>query len=47
MRPRPDLPGAANSQLTASDLREIEEAVAKVGIHDDGYPAHLAQRVGR
>lgn len=39
--------GAANVQLTPHDLREIEEAVSRITIHGDRYPAHLAQRVGR
>ncbi|HKG91508.1 MAG TPA: aldo/keto reductase [Gemmatimonadaceae bacterium] len=39
--------GAANVQLTANDLREIEDAAAKLTVHGDRYPAHLQARVGR
>jgi len=33
--------------LSANDLNEIENAVSKIEIRGDRYPAHLAQRVGR
>jgi aryl-alcohol dehydrogenase-like predicted oxidoreductase len=39
--------GAANVQLTANDLREIEDAAAKITVHGARYPAHLQERVGR
>jgi aryl-alcohol dehydrogenase-like predicted oxidoreductase len=39
--------GAAIVELTPDDLREIEEAVAKITVRGDRYPAHLQQRVGR
>ena len=39
--------GAANVELTANDLREIEDAAAKLTVHGDRYPAHLQARVGR
>jgi aryl-alcohol dehydrogenase-like predicted oxidoreductase len=39
--------GALDVSLTSADLREIEEAIAKITIQGDRYPAHLAQRVGR
>ena len=39
--------GAANVELTASDLREIEEARSKITVHGERYPAHLQARVGR
>ncbi|TDW99056.1 aldo/keto reductase [Dinghuibacter silviterrae] len=39
--------GAANVELSADDLREIEEAAAKVQIHGARYPQHLQERVGK
>jgi aryl-alcohol dehydrogenase-like predicted oxidoreductase len=39
--------GAVNVELTADDLREIEEAAAKITVQGARYPAHLQQRVGR
>jgi aryl-alcohol dehydrogenase-like predicted oxidoreductase len=39
--------GAASVELTPDDLLEIEEAVAKITVRGDRYPAHLQQRVGR
>lgn len=39
--------GAATIALTARDLSEIEDAVAKVTIHGARYPEHLQKRVGR
>jgi aryl-alcohol dehydrogenase-like predicted oxidoreductase len=39
--------GAAGIELTADDLREIQEAASKITLHGDRYPAHLQQRVGR
>jgi aryl-alcohol dehydrogenase-like predicted oxidoreductase len=38
---------AANVQLTVEDLREIEDAAAKIAIEGDRYPAHLQQRIDR
>src|SRR5207249_562757 len=38
---------AANVQLTAGDLREIEDAAARITVHGARYPEHLQQRVGR
>lgn len=39
--------GAAAVELTADDLRDIENALSKVAVHGDRYPAHLAARAGR
>lgn len=39
--------GAANIELTADDLREIQNAASNITIEGDRYPAHLQQRVGR
>jgi aryl-alcohol dehydrogenase-like predicted oxidoreductase len=39
--------GAASVALKPDDLREIEEAAAKITVRGDRYPAHLQQRVGR
>jgi aryl-alcohol dehydrogenase-like predicted oxidoreductase len=39
--------GAAAIQLTADDLRQIEDALAHVEVQGDRYPAHLAARAGR
>ena len=39
--------GAAAVELTADDLRRIEDAAAKITVHGDRYPAHLQARVGR
>ncbi|MEO6842851.1 MAG: aldo/keto reductase [Bradyrhizobium sp.] len=39
--------GAADVELTPSDLAAIEAAVSKVTVQGDRYPAHLQQRVGR
>jgi aryl-alcohol dehydrogenase-like predicted oxidoreductase len=39
--------GAANIQLTADDLKEIEDAAARITVHGARYPAHLQERVGR
>ena len=38
--------GAAELDLTASDLREIDTAVAKAPVHGDRYPEHLQKLVG-
>ena len=39
--------GAAKVELTASDLKKIEEAESKITVHGARYPAHLQERVGR
>jgi hypothetical protein len=38
---------AADIELAADDLREIEGAAAKITVQGARYPAHLQQRVGR
>ncbi len=39
--------GAADVRLTSDDLREIDEASAKVTVHGARYPEHLQKLVGR
>jgi aryl-alcohol dehydrogenase-like predicted oxidoreductase len=39
--------GAASIQLTADDLRSINDALSKITVQGDRYPAHLQARVGR
>jgi aryl-alcohol dehydrogenase-like predicted oxidoreductase len=39
--------GAAAVALAPDDLRRIGEALAKIEVHGDRYPAHLAASVGR
>lgn len=39
--------GAAEVQLTASDLAEIDAAAAQIEVHGDRYPEHLQRMVGR
>jgi aryl-alcohol dehydrogenase-like predicted oxidoreductase len=39
--------GAVDVELTPDDLREIDDAVAKIPVHGARYPEHLQQRVGR
>jgi aryl-alcohol dehydrogenase-like predicted oxidoreductase len=39
--------GAANVELSESDLREITAAVSKIAVQGDRYPAHPQQRVNR
>jgi aryl-alcohol dehydrogenase-like predicted oxidoreductase len=39
--------GAANVELTADDLREIESAASKITVHGARYPEHLEQMTGR
>ena len=39
--------GAAEIELTASDLQEIEDAAQQITVHGARYPEHLQQRVGR
>ena len=37
---------AATVELTADDLREIEDAAAKIAVHGERYPEHLERRTG-
>jgi aryl-alcohol dehydrogenase-like predicted oxidoreductase len=39
--------GAASVELTAEDLRHIEEVLARIKVQGDRYPAHLAAVVGK
>src|SRR5439155_2531023 len=39
--------GAANIQLTAEDLREIDRAASQIEVHGARYPAALLKMVGR
>jgi aryl-alcohol dehydrogenase-like predicted oxidoreductase len=39
--------GAATVELTADDLREIEEAASKITVQGARYPKHLQERVGK
>jgi aryl-alcohol dehydrogenase-like predicted oxidoreductase len=39
--------GAAEVELSADDLRDINDAVSKITVEGARYPAHLQQRVGR
>lgn len=39
--------GAAEVELTADDLREIDEAASKITIQGARYPKHLQERVGK
>ena len=39
--------GAADVELTADDLREIETAASKITVQGARYPAHLEQMTGR
>jgi aryl-alcohol dehydrogenase-like predicted oxidoreductase len=39
--------GAESVELTAEDLRQIEEALARIKVQGDRYPAHLAAVVGK
>jgi aryl-alcohol dehydrogenase-like predicted oxidoreductase len=39
--------GAASLELSAEDLHEIREAVAKIPVQGERYPAHLQQMVNR
>jgi aryl-alcohol dehydrogenase-like predicted oxidoreductase len=39
--------GAAAVELTADDLREIEEAATKITVQGARYPKHLQERVGK
>ena len=39
--------GATSIELTATDLTRINDALARIEVKGDRYPAHLAARVGR
>jgi aryl-alcohol dehydrogenase-like predicted oxidoreductase len=39
--------GAAGIELTADDLRAVEDAASQIMVHGARYPEHLQQRVGR
>jgi aryl-alcohol dehydrogenase-like predicted oxidoreductase len=39
--------GAANIELSAEDLRQIQDALSQFKVQGDRYPSHLAARVGR
>jgi hypothetical protein len=39
--------GAAEVELSADDLRDINDVVSKITVQGARYPAHLQQRVGR
>jgi aryl-alcohol dehydrogenase-like predicted oxidoreductase len=39
--------GAANVQLTAADLAEIERAAAEIQVEGERYPEHLMATTGR
>ena len=39
--------GAITLDLTADDLREIDDAIAAITIQGDRYPASLKQMTGR
>ena len=39
--------GAASMELTANELTRINDALARIEVKGDRYPAHLAARVGR
>ena len=39
--------GAVSVELTPADLRGINEAVAKITVQGDRYPAHLQHMVNR
>src|SRR6202040_657796 len=39
--------GAAEVELSADDLRDINDAVSKITVEGARYPAHLQQRVSR
>jgi aryl-alcohol dehydrogenase-like predicted oxidoreductase len=39
--------GAANLELNAEDLRQIQDALSQVKVEGARYPAHLAARAGR
>jgi aryl-alcohol dehydrogenase-like predicted oxidoreductase len=39
--------GAADAELTADDLREIEDTASKITLKGSRYPEHLEQMTGR
>jgi aryl-alcohol dehydrogenase-like predicted oxidoreductase len=39
--------GAALIHLSADDLREIDRAASRIGVHGARYPEHLQKMVGR
>jgi aryl-alcohol dehydrogenase-like predicted oxidoreductase len=39
--------GAANVELTAGELRDLNDALSKIEISGDRYPAEYAKRTGR
>ena len=39
--------GAANIELTADDLAEIERAAAEIHVEGERYPEHLMKTTGR
>jgi aryl-alcohol dehydrogenase-like predicted oxidoreductase len=39
--------GAAAIQMTADDLREIDQAASHIEVHGARYPEHLQKMVGR
>ena len=39
--------GAAEVELSADDLREIEEAASNITVQGARYPKHLQERVGK
>ena len=39
--------GAAQIQLTAGDLRDIDRAASQIEVHGARYPEHLQKLVGR
>jgi hypothetical protein len=39
--------GAADVELTADDLREIEDAASKITVQGARYPEHLERLTGR
>jgi aryl-alcohol dehydrogenase-like predicted oxidoreductase len=39
--------GAADLELTAENLRDIESALSAIAVQGDRYPAHLQARVGK
>jgi aryl-alcohol dehydrogenase-like predicted oxidoreductase len=39
--------GGASIDLSASDVKSIDEAFYKIKIQGDRYPAHLQKRVGK
>jgi len=39
--------GAADIELNADDLRQIQDALVQIQVQGDRYPAHLAARAGK